>query len=133
MRHHDVGDIDDALGAFGIFGIDVVQEAQALFSFMKKKDKISLNPVFDIVKPPKIKDMAARPITQRDLKKLLDLIEEKDKQLFLACMFQYYLALRPGQELRFLKIKDIDLYNNKVIVTEESAKTSRRNIDMSVD
>ncbi|MEI6697270.1 MAG: tyrosine-type recombinase/integrase [Bacteroidota bacterium] len=103
------------------------------FQYLKKKDKISLNPVFDIVKPPKIKDMAARPITQRDLKKLLDLIEEKDKQLFLACMFQYYLALRPGQELRFLKIKDIDLYNNKVIVTEESAKTSRRNIDMSVD
>ncbi len=103
------------------------------FQYLKKKDKISLNPVFDIVKPPKIKDMAARPITQRDLKKLLDLIEVQDTQLFLACMFQYYLALRPGQELRFLKIKDIDLYNNKVTVTEESAKTNRRIIDMSVD
>ena len=101
------------------------------FKFLKKKDCIHLNPVFDIIKPPKTKDMAACPIAKYDLKLLLDTISQNDSQLYLACLFQYYLALRPGKELRNLKIKDIDLYNNKVLVTEEFAKTNRRIIDMS--
>lgn len=103
------------------------------FNYLKKNNYITENPVFDIIKPPKLKDMAARPINNRDLKKLLDLIMESDPQLYMACMFQYYLALRPGQELRNLKIKDIDLYNNMVIVSDESAKTRRRTVDMSED
>jgi len=103
------------------------------FRYLQKSGFITENPVFDIVKPPKTKDMAARPITRRDLKKLLNLIKESDPQLYLACMFQYYLALRPGQELRKLKVKDINLSNNTVIVTDESAKTTRRTIDMSED
>lgn len=48
-------------------------------------------------------------------------------------MFQYYLALRPGQELRLLKIKDIDFYNNMVVVCDETSKTTRRTVDMSDD
>jgi len=103
------------------------------FNYIKKRDFIRQNPVFDIVKPPQLKDMAARPINNRDLRLLLDVIKEGDQQLYLACMFQYYLALRPGDELRSLKVKDIDLYNNKVYVTEEFAKTRHRIIDMSED
>ncbi len=103
------------------------------YRYLNKKDKILENPVYDIIKPPKTKDMAARPIPKFDLKKLLTTIKKSDPQLYLACMFQYYLALRPGQELRTLKIKDIDLYNNTVVVCEESAKTVRRTIDMSED
>lgn len=101
------------------------------FKYIKKHNHITENPVYDIVKPPQLKDMAARPINQRDLKNLFTLMIEEDKQLYLACMFQYYLALRPGDELRSIKIKDLDLYNNKVYVTEEFAKTTRRIIDMS--
>ncbi|MCX6231169.1 MAG: tyrosine-type recombinase/integrase [Bacteroidetes bacterium] len=101
------------------------------FNYLLKKKLISQNPVFDIVKPPKLKDEAACPITKTDLKLLLNLINENDSQLYLACMFQYYLGLRPGQELRSLKIRDIDMYNHKVIVSEEISKTSRRIIDMS--
>jgi integrase len=103
------------------------------FEYIKKKELIAENPVYDIVKPPKTKDMAARPITKRDLQMLLKLILESDPQLYLACMFQYYLALRPGQELRKLKINDIDLYNNRVVVTDENAKKVRRTVDMSED
>ena len=109
------------------------QMIHSYFDFLKKKELITENPVYDIVKPPKTKDMAARPINKRDMRKLLKLIIKSDPQLYLACMFQYYLALRPGQELRKLKIKDIDLYNNTVIVTDESAKTVRRCVDMSED
>ncbi len=110
-----------------------MQIIRSYFNFLKKKNQITLNPVFDIVKPPKTKDMAARPINNFDLKILLNSILESDPQLYLACMFQYYLALRPGQELRLLKIKDIDLYNNTVVVCDETSKTTRRTVDMSED
>jgi len=100
------------------------------YNFLKKKGKVSVNPVIDIVKPPKSKDMAARPINDSDMKELLTVIKDSNPQLYLACMFQYYLAIRPGQELRLLKVKDIDIYNNRVVVIDETAKTSRRTIDM---
>ena len=103
------------------------------FNYLVKNKAITENPVFDIVMPIKTKDMAARPISKNDFKALITLIRENDPQLYLACMFQYYLAIRPGRELRFLKIKDIDLTGKTVIVTDETAKTVRRTIDMSDD
>lgn len=103
------------------------------FNYLIKKDKVTVNPVFDIVTPPKSKDMAARPINDNDLKALLTVIKEDNPQLFMACMFQYYLAIRPGQELRLLKVKDIDVFNNKVVVVDETAKTNRRTIDMPIE
>jgi len=51
------------------------------FKFLNKKDKVLENPVHDIVKPPKTKDMAARPISKIDLKKLLTTIKKIDPQL----------------------------------------------------
>ena len=107
---------------------------QILFNYFKYLNKINqvlINPVVDVQAPPKTKDMAARPISERDLKKMMNIFEEKDPQLYMACMFQFYLAIRPGKELRFLKIKDIDLDNKTVTVCSENAKTVRRTIDMS--
>ncbi len=109
------------------------QNIYGFFEYLKKEKKILRNPVYDIPTAPKRKDEAARPINRHDLKLLLDTIKENDPQLFMACMFQYYLGARPGQELRLLKIKDLDFYNHKVTIIEENAKTVRRTIDMSVD
>lgn len=103
------------------------------FNFLIKKEKLRDNPVKDISKPPKLKDMAARPIHDRDMKLLLTHIQDSNPQLYLACMFQYYLAIRPGQEMRLLKVKDVDVYNHKVVVVDESAKTRRRVIDMPLE
>ena len=103
------------------------------YRYLFKKEIILENPIYDITMPPKTKDMAARPISNKDLKKLLGTIQESDPQLYLACMFQFYLAIRPGRELRLLQIKDIDLYNKTVVITEENAKVSRRTVDMSED
>jgi len=106
------------------------QIIHSFFEYLKEEKRIFINPVFNITKPPKTKDCAARPISDYDLKELLIIMEEDDPQLYLACMFQYYLALRPGQELRLIKVQDIDIFNYRVVVTEENAKTSRRTIDM---
>lgn len=107
-----------------------VQILKDYFEWLKRKDRVHVNPVFDIQLPPKIKDMAARPIGTDDLKALLGKIEKEDPQLYLACMIQYYLAIRPGNELRGLKIMDIDLYNKVVVITDQTAKTGRSSIDL---
>ena len=92
------------------------------FKWLKKNKKILENPVYDIPKPIKKKDCAARPIPVSDLRVLLNHIQEHDKQLFLACMFQYYCFIRPGEELRSLKIKDINYYTGQIRMSEIDAK-----------
>ncbi len=107
-----------------------IQILKGFFEYLKGIDRIRNNPVFNIPVPTKKMDKGARPIGKADMKLLLDLIKEHDPQLYLSCMFIYYLALRPGQEMRLLKIKDIDLYNNVVTVVDGQAKVMRRTIDI---
>lgn len=46
--------------------------------------------------------------------KLLDLISQRDMQLYLACLVQFYCFIRPGEELRNLRISDIMDQNMKL-------------------
>ena len=107
-----------------------IQILKAYYTYLKKIGKVHVNPVRDIPLPPKKKDMGARPINQNDMKDLLPAIKESDPQLYLACMFVYYLSLRPQQELRLLKIKDVDLYNNIVTIVDGQAKVKRRTVNI---
>lgn len=106
------------------------QNLGAMFRYFKDKKLIEVVPMDDLPKARKTKDLAARPINGPDLKKLLHQIGKEDPQLLLACLFQYYLATRPGSEMRLIRIQDVDLYNNKVVITDENAKGVRRTIDM---
>jgi len=113
--------------------LTVLKYKQMLSTFWKhllKLQKVVVNPVLNIVPPPKRKDEAARPINAIDLKLLLAAIEKNDPQLYLVCMFEYYSALRPGQEIRFLRVNDLDIYNNVITVTDANSKTVRRTVDM---
>lgn len=98
------------------------QNIRDFFRWLKKEKKILENPVFDIQKPKKKKDCAARPIPRNDLSLLLSYIQDKDKQLFLACLFQYYCFIRPGEELQTLKIKDINFYSGQIRMNQIDAK-----------
>jgi len=100
------------------------------FKYLLKKKIIEEIPMENLPKGKKIKDEAARPINKIDLKIILHEIKKSDPQLYLACLFQYYVAIRPGNELRGLKIRDLDLYNNRVVVTDNTAKTVRRTADV---
>jgi integrase len=88
------------------------------FNWLLDKQYIDENPVF------------ARPINRIDIKILLAEIKKNDPQLYLACLFQFYAAVRPGNELHGLKIKDIDFFDNRIVIIEENAKKHRRTIDM---
>lgn len=99
-----------------------------LFKYFVQRNLIHTSPVINIPKPPKMKDMAARPINDNHLATLLKYIENKDPQFFLACMLQFFLCCRPGNELRLLKIEDIDLSNKIVHIREANGKTGARTI-----
>jgi len=109
-----------------------VQILKKFFDYCIDLKLMDENPVKNIMLPPKRKDMAARPLNHIDLKILLEEIERKDPQLYLACLFQYYVALRPGNELRLLRIKDIDFHASKIYVSIENGKTGKRTVDVPV-
>lgn len=103
---------------------------RSFYDFVGKQGRKIQNPVFDMPKGIKRTDMAARPLTDADLKAILGLIRPREPQLYLACMFEYYLGIRPGKELRLLKVKDLDLYNNRIFINDVDAKVKKRVIDM---
>lgn len=79
-------------------------------------------PFGNVVLPRKKKDQGAEVIHPSHLKPLLLTIKERDPQLFLACMIQYYCFIRPGIELRLLRIGDIDCDAGMITVRQENAK-----------
>lgn len=97
-----------------------------LFKFCVDQGYIKSSPVQKIPKPPKTKDMAARPLSDKHLGLLFRCIEKNDQQFFLACMFQFFLCCRPGNELRLMKIEDVNLSNRTVHIREETGKTGAR-------
>ena len=109
------------------------QNLHSFFNFLIEQKIIKTNPVFDIPIPEKRIDAAARPIFENDMEKLLNSIQELDPQLYLACLFQYYTAIRPGTELRLLKIGDINFYSGSVTINDVQAKKERHEtVDMPV-
>ncbi|MFV0332256.1 MAG: DNA adenine methylase, partial [Dysgonomonas sp.] len=56
-------------------------------------------------------------------KTLLNHIKKNDEQLYLFCSMIFYCAIRPGTELRLLKIKDINFFTNTITIRGENAKT----------
>lgn len=97
-----------------------------LYTYAQKRGEVDILPFALIVYPRKKKDQGAEVIQHNDLKPLLDEIKKDDPQLFLACMIQYYCFIRPGRELRLLKIGDIDLDQGIITVRQENAKNKLR-------
>jgi integrase len=104
------------------------QNIGQMFRYFKRQKLTEVYPLEGIIRPPKVKDMAARPLKDNDMRLLLNHIYIRDEQLFLACLFQFFLCCRPGNELRLIKIQDIDLSNNIAHITQESGKTGKRKV-----
>lgn len=98
---------------------------KSLFDGLLKKKTITENPVHDVPLGIKTCDKSARPILPGDIDELLDKIEKNDPQLYLACLMQFFCAIRPGTELRLLKVKDIDFWSGTVHITILDSKTER--------
>lgn len=93
-----------------------------LFTHAQKLGELTELPLGDVVFPRKKKDQGAEVIHPSHLKPLLLTIKERDPQLYLACMILYYCFIRPGRELRLLRIGDIDCDAGLIMVRQENAK-----------
>lgn len=106
------------------------QNLNQFFKYCITRKLIDRLPTTSIPKPPKRQDMAARPIADSDMRKILALIAKEDTQFFVACMFEFFLCCRPGNELRLLKVEDINLFTQTVHIRAANGKTGARNISM---
>lgn len=95
-----------------------------MFEYARKQKAISYNPVYDIPDCKRVNDQSPRPIAEFDITPFKDVIKSNDPQLWLAICFEYYCFLRPGKELRFLKISDIDFARGVINVDRERSKTN---------
>lgn len=101
---------------------------RSVFRYALKRGEVDAVP-FDLVTFPKKKaDKSAEVIAPDHLRLILDEMKQKDRQLYLAAMIQYYCFIRPGTELRLLKVKDIDLANGTIQVSTGHAKNGHKRI-----
>ncbi|MCL3854758.1 tyrosine-type recombinase/integrase [Parabacteroides sp. GYB001] len=102
---------------------------QILYTFFEylrtRKKVIKENPVTNIPRVGILKDEAAAGLPERYRKRLQREIEKEDPQLWLCCLMQYYAAIRPGNEMRFLKVKDIDFDTKVITIRNYHAKNGR--------
>ena len=97
------------------------QVLQSFFEWMVKEKVFIANPVHDLPKCNRINDQSPSPIHFNDIAEFKNAMSE-NPQLWLAVQFQYYCAIRPGKELRYLKIKQIDFARGLVTVNRMEAK-----------
>ena len=93
-----------------------------LFDYLLDQKQIHESPLTGIIARGKVVDQAPKPILKDDLELLKAAIMVQDPQLWLACQFQYYCFIRPGTELRLLKVQDINLQGKIITITSERAK-----------
>ena len=105
-----------------------IQIVHMFFDYELLNGSIVHNPVEKIPAMGKIVDMAAVPFKADDRAKLKEAISKKDPQLWLACQIQYYCAIRPGTELRLIKLKWIDFENSHFRLPNEITKNNTTEI-----
>ena len=103
--------------------------SQLLFDFFKylmKHGAICSNPVHDLPKNRISRDCGAEGIRKEDMSQLMEIIDKQDPQLGFACRFLYYCGMRPGYEMRLLKVGDIDFKRGIIKVLPEISKNDRQ-------
>jgi len=105
-----------------------IQLLRAFFDYELVNETIIANPVVKIPNFGKIVDYSATPFSRNETMQLKELISECDPQLWLACQIQYYCAIRPGTELRLMKIGWIDFDNRQLRVPSAEAKNNMTEI-----
>lgn len=100
----------------------------AVFDYAIEMEKLKINPVYRLPECKRINDMAARPVYSDDITVFKDNIKPLDPQLWMAIEFEFYTYLRPGTELRLLKIGDIDFTRGLIYVDKENFKGRRENV-----
>ena len=94
-----------------------------LWKFVEKQRKMLENPWLEIDKFQEY-ITPQRPLNQATISILKKHLEKNDPQLWLVAQFMYYCFIRP-KELRFLKIKHLELYEGKVSLNSDITKAGK--------
>jgi integrase len=70
-------------------------------------------------------DNSPIPINEMDIEKFKEQISKKDPQLWLASQFIFYCFIRPGTELRLMKIRWIDFSRKIITIPGEFSKNGK--------
>lgn len=100
----------------------------AMFDYAIQSKALKENPVYNTPECNRINDCAPRPVNRMDIEIFHAEIERSDPQLWMAIEFQFYCYLRPGKELRLLKIGDIDFARGIILLNRDNFKTRRENV-----
>ncbi len=97
-----------------------------VWAFARKSRKLIPDPWKEI---PRYKEItiAQLPLKRGIISLLKEKLEQSDPQLWLAAQFLYYCFIRPG-ELRFMKIKHLDLDDGKIILTADITKPGKTRV-----
>ena len=95
---------------------------KSFFNYLIDNEILKINPVEKIKSIGIVKDCSPAPLTKNDIEKLHKYLKEHNPTVWLAAQFLYYCAIRPGTELRLLKIADIDFENGIVQIKSHNAK-----------
>jgi len=92
------------------------------FNYLIENEITETSPAAKIKSIGIVKDCAPAPFTKNDIEKLRNYLSEHNPTVWLAAQFLYYCAIRPGTELRLLKISDIDFENGIIQIKSHNAK-----------
>lgn len=101
---------------------------KGVFNYAIDNDELITLPFKKVPFPTKKRDCSAQVIPPEKLKILLEDIKQNDKQLFLACLIEYYCFIRPGKELRLIKGENFDLEKGTIRIESNIAKNGRQRI-----
>lgn len=94
-----------------------------LGTFMVERGYLPENPAKEI-KKLRVADKNRQPLTAEMLKTLFVHLASGNKHFLLACMMEYYTFIRPN-ELRMIKIKDINIPEQTVYVDGKFSKNHK--------
>lgn len=106
------------------------QNIGMMFQYFVRKKIIDKIPMEDLPTGRKTTDAAARPIMDNDMIRFLEYCSTRQPQMLLASLFQFFLCCRPGNELRLMKIEDIDFFNKVVYIRLDTGKTGSRRVGL---
>lgn len=96
---------------------------KSLYAELLEMKKIKVNP-FAKIKKLKESRESKKAYTPAQVQEIKEYLQQHDPELWLFCQFIYYCFIRPN-ELRQLKIKDIDFYNNLITVPGSISKNHK--------
>ena len=95
----------------------------SLCTWLRKNGYIKYQ-MTDDIPPLRESEKKRKPLSDGDMKRLSDYLQDKNKPFLLACMLQYYTFVRPG-ELSQITIGDISVKEQTMFVSHKISKNRK--------